>query len=252
MDNPLGPLRVSVDRLRRLVRGLDDDQLNEQSYCNDWTVAGVLSHLGSGAEILERRVEAALERRTLPEDFARPIWDEWNAKPSRAQADDALAEDERALEVLEAVSANDRARLAFPVGPLSLSFDELAGTRLNEHAFHTWDIEVVFDPDARLPEDVAGVVVDNLGLVARFTARPSGAEREVRIRTSEPVRHFTVRLTPTSAELLAGDAGAKADLVLPAEAFSRLVYGRLDTDHSPPVEANGEVLDLLRAVFPGP
>jgi hypothetical protein len=40
-------------------------------------------------------------------------------------------------------------------------------------------------------------------------------------------------------------------LELPAESFCRLVYGRLDADHSPAVPANGEVLDLLRRVFPG-
>ena len=38
------------------------------------------------------------------------------------------------------------------MGPLSLGFNEFVGLRLNEHAFHTWDIEVVFDdggPPAR-------------------------------------------------------------------------------------------------------
>jgi uncharacterized protein (TIGR03083 family) len=252
MDNPLVPLQHSVDRLHQLVRGLDDDQLEAQSFCNEWTVADVLSHLGSGAVIVEHRLGAALEGTELPIDFAQPIWDEWNAKPSRTRADDALIEDERSLELLEGVSADERGRLTFPMGPLTLTFDELVGTRLNEHAFHTWDIEVVFDPDARLPREVASVVIDNLGLIARFTARPTGDEREVRVRTVEPERHFTVRLTSERAELLAGDAGATPDLVLPAEGFCRLVYGRLDPDHSPPVDANGEVLDLLRAVFPGP
>ncbi len=101
------------------------------------------------------------------------------------------------------------------------------------------------------PNDAAAVIVDNLGLIARFAAKPTGAEREVRVRTSDPVRHFTVRLTPESSELLEGDAGKKPDLELPAEAFCRLVYGRLDPDHSPPVPANGEVLELLRGAFPG-
>jgi uncharacterized protein (TIGR03083 family) len=252
MDNPLVPLQHSVDRLHQLVRGLEDDELEAQSFCDEWNVADVLAHLGSGAVIMERRLAAAFEGKELPDDFAQPIWGEWNAKPSRARAHDALVEDERSLEVLEAVSANDRTRLTFPMGPLTLTFDELVGTRLNEHAFHTWDIEVVFDPVARLPREVASVVIDNLGLIARFTARPTGDQREVRVRTREPERHFTVRLTEERAELLAGDAGATPDLVLPAEAFCRLVYGRLDPAHSPPVGANGEVLDLLRAVFPGP
>ena len=93
--------------------------------------------------------------------------------------------------------------------------------------------------------------MDNLGLIGRFAAKPTGDEREVRVRTSDPVRHFTVRLTPESAELLDGDGGMTPDLELPAEAFCRLVYGRLDPDHSPPVPANGEVLDAAARVFPG-
>ena len=94
------------------------------------------------------------------------------------------------------------------------------------------------------------MVIDNLGLIGRFAAKPTGDEREIRVRTTGPVRHFTVRLTPESAELLDGDGGMTPDLELPAESFCRLVYGRLDPDHSPPVSANGEVLDTLRRVFP--
>jgi hypothetical protein len=40
------------------------------------------------------------------------------------------------------------------------------------------------------------------------------------------------------------------DLVLPAEALIRLVYGRLDPEHTPPVGGTAD-LDELRRVFPG-
>ena len=252
MLDPLPPLRTSVGRLRELVRSLDLDQLEAKSYASDWTVAEVLSHLGSGAVLMQRRLQDTRGGTEMPEDYAPTVWDEWNAKSPRAQADDCLAEDGRLLEAAEAVSAADRAVMTFSFGPISVSFDEAFALRLNEHAFHSWDIEVVFDEGARLAPDATAVVIDNLAMIARFTARPTGDEREVRVRTSDPVRHFTVRLTATSAELLAGDAGAAPDLELPAESFCRLVYGRLDPDHSPAIEANGEVLDLLRRVFPGP
>ncbi len=42
------------------------------------------------------------------------------------------------------------------------------------------------------------------------------------------------------------------DLVLPAEALCRLVYGRLDPDHTPAFTGDGKALDALRQVFPGP
>ena len=124
--------------------------------------------------------------------------------------------------------------------------------RLNEHAFHTWDIEVVFDDGAHLPHDAAAVVVDNLGLIARFTGRPTGEVRDVVVRTTDPAREFTVRLSADAVELSAGESGREPDLVLPAEAFCRLVYGRLDPDHTPAVTGDEAVLDTLRAVFPGP
>ena len=42
-----------------------------------------------------------------------------------------------------------------------------------------------------------------------------------------------------------------AELRLPAEALIRLVYGRLDPAHTPPVETRGVDLDELRPIFPG-
>ena len=186
MDSPLPALRNSVDRLHQLCRGLDDAQLETQSYSREWSIADVLSHLGSGAVVMRRRLEDRLDGAETPDDFAPAVWDEWNAKSARAKADDALVADEGVLEVLESVSPADRARLSFPMGPLSLGFDEFAALRLNEHAFHTWDIEVVFDDDAHLPHDAVAVVVDNLGLIARYTGRPTGEVRDVAVRTARP------------------------------------------------------------------
>ena len=251
MDNPLPPLGASVEHLRELVRGLDADQLESPSYDVGWSIADVLSHLGSGAELMVRRLDAALLGAALPDDVFQPVWDEWDAKSPQAQADDALAEDEHLGKAFEAVDDVVRERVQVPFGPVSVSFETAVALRLNEHALHTWDIEVMSDPSAVLRADAAAVIVDNLGLVGRVAAKPTGDEREVRVRTSDPVRHFTVRLTPDSAQLLEGDAGVRPDLELPAESFCRLVYGRLDPEHSPAVPANGEVLTLLRRVFEG-
>ena len=136
------------------------------------------------------------------------------------------------------------------MGPMTLTFADFVGMRLNEHAFHTWDIEVVGDPSATLPADAAALVVDNLELVARFTARPTGDTQTVTVRTTDPARAFAVDLTPDAALLRRSDPATEADVELPAEAFARLVYGRLDLHHTPPIQ-NSEALDQLRQVFPG-
>jgi uncharacterized protein (TIGR03083 family) len=252
MESPLPALRNSVGRLHQLCRGLDDAELEAQSYAREWSIADVLSHLGSAAVIMRRRLEDAQVGRATPDDFPPSVWDEWNAKSARAKADDAMVADEGVLEALEAVGAPDRTRLTFPMGPMTFDFDQFASARVNEHVLHTWDIEVVFDEGAHLPHDAAAVVVDNLGLIARFTGRPTGAVRDVVVATTDPARKFTVRLAVDAVDLTSGGSGRAPDLVLPAEAFCRLVYGRLDAAHTPVVTGDAAVLDSLRPVFPGP
>jgi uncharacterized protein (TIGR03083 family) len=252
MDNPVTALGASVDRLRGLCRDLDDSQLEARSYCRDWTIADVLSHLGSGAVIMRRSLEDTLAGRDTPDDFAPAVWDEWNAKTARAKGDDALATDAGLLQVIEVVGEAERARASFPIGPLSVDFDGFVALRVNEHAFHTWDIEVVFDDDARLPDSATGVVVDNLELITRFTGRPTGDDRTIAIHTTDPERRLALRLTPDAVVLSAGGGGPEPDVELPAEAFCRLVYGRLDPGHTPAFTGDAALLNELRAVFPGP
>ena len=59
-----------------------------------------------------------------------------------------------------------------------------------------------------------------------------------------------VVLTP---EVSLTDAAADdpADLRLPAEAFLRLVFGRLDPGHTPDSVDGADRLEELRTVFPG-
>ena len=88
------------------------------------------------------------------------------------------------------MSEADRARLAFAMGPLSLGFDQFAGLRLNEHAFHTWDIEVVFDDDPVCRTMPPPWWSTTLPLIARFSGRPNGQERTIAVRTTDPERDF--------------------------------------------------------------
>ncbi len=251
MDDTLGALRASVERLHRLATGLDDAQLVGASYCREWSIADVLSHIGSGAVIGERGLRDGIAGSPAPDDFAPGVWDTWNAKTPRAKVDDGLVADRALLEAFEAVTEADRARATFSVGPLSLDFVQFAGMRLNEHVFHTWDVEVALDGTARLGESAVPVVVDNLGLIARFTAKPTGIEERLHIRTTDPARDATVVVKADAVELTDGATG-QPDLVLPAEAWCRLVYGRLDPDHTPAFTGDPGALDSLRRVFPGP
>lgn len=227
-------LRTSVARLRELTEALNEADLSAPAYPAEWSIADVLSHLGSAAVITQRRLDVGLEGRDVPDDFAPGVWDEWNAKGPVAQRDDALAADAALLARIDAVTPAERDRFAFTMGPMTFGFGDFVGLRLNEHAFHTWDIEVATFPAATIPSPLAALVIDNLELIARFTARPTGDTRTFTIAATDLERAFTVELTPTAVAFNPGPAGRPADVELPAEAIARLVYGRLDPDHTPP------------------
>ena len=149
---------------------------------------------------------------------------------------------------IEAVTPAEQDRFALDMGPLTVDFGAFVGLRLNEHAFHSWDIEVVLDPTATIPVELAELVIDNLELIARFTAKPTGDTTTITVSTTDPERGFRIELTPEVASVTPTSASANADVELPAEAFARLVYGRLAPEHTPPGD-HGPALDTLRRVF---
>ena len=58
----ISALRHSHDRLRASAEPLDLAQLEQLSYASEWSIAQVLSHLGSQAEIFGMFLEAGLAR----------------------------------------------------------------------------------------------------------------------------------------------------------------------------------------------
>jgi uncharacterized protein (TIGR03083 family) len=248
----IGALRHSHDRLQAIVEPLDLGQLEHPSYASKWSIAQVLSHLGSGAEIFGLWLNAALTGEEPPgsEAFG-PIWDAWNARSPQAQAADGLHADQVLLERLESLDADQLAGLHLQIFGMDLDAAGFARMRLGEHAVHTWDVAVALDPAATVSPDAVGLLVDTLGPLIGRAAKTDGVERRLRVSTTDPERDFilatgeSVTLTPAD-----GEAGLP-ELELPAEAFLRLAYGRLDPAHTPPVHASGVDLDELRAIFPG-
>jgi uncharacterized protein (TIGR03083 family) len=246
-------LRASVARLRDLVEPMTGDQLTAQAYPTEWTVAQVLSHLGSAAVISQARLAAGLNGESLPDDFAPRVWDEWNAKAPSEMAADSLHADVDLMAALAAVTEQQRADVVMPLGPITMTVDLMAEFRLNEHAVHSWDIAVAFDPAATLAADAVDLVVDRLAMIVGWTAKPDGRPRVIGVHTTAPQRHFALTIAADGVALEPTDADDRHDLelTLPAEAFLRLVYGRLDADHTPAELANVAEIAALRAVFAG-
>jgi uncharacterized protein (TIGR03083 family) len=246
----LDALEASSARLASLVGRLSSEQLTAQSYASKWTIADVLSHVGSGAVIMRRGIDAAVSGEPVEEGFNQSVWGEWNAKSPEDKATDALEADRALLDRVAALSDDERASFEFSMGPFTLDLPTFLGLRLNEHVLHTWDIDVALDPAATLPSDAVEIVIDNLGMIAGFASKSDGNERDIRIHTTEPDRQLVARVGPEKVSLEPSDASAAAGVELPSEAFVRLVYGRLDPAHTPPgVEGSG--LDELRKMFPG-
>jgi hypothetical protein len=125
------------------------------------------------------------------------------------------------------------------------------GTRLNEVANHSWDVRVAFDPHTAVDADSAAVLVDLLagpmGFLLSFIAKPA--------ELTDPVS-----VAIPGAGLVIDDAIAVVDHLAspsatfhgPAEAFVRLINGRLKAPYDNGVTVEGSItLDDLRRVFPG-
>ncbi len=251
MIDQLNALHTSAARLRSIVEPLDPSQLTAPAYPSEWTIAGTLSHLGSGAVIMRSTLEAAASGTPLPDGFNQSVWDEWNAKSPHDQAAGVLLADQAFLDSVAALSDEQRTSLRVPFGPMQLSLAEALGMRLNEHALHTWDVEVALQPDAVVPEQSAAVVLASLPMIVRFAGKDDGVARTATIRTSGPSAEFVLASGDGSVSLITGaaaDGGATIDL--PAESFVRLVYGRLDSEHTP-ATVDAESVASLRPLFPG-
>jgi uncharacterized protein (TIGR03083 family) len=273
----IATLRRSHDRLDSLVQPLTPEQIRGQSYDRDWSIAQVLSHLGSGAEIALLMLPGALgEAEPASRDTFPAVWDVWNAKSPDEQAADALASDEQHVRTLEALTDEQLAKVSMDFfGMMQLDAVGLVRMRLGEHALHTWDVDVMADPGATVQQEAVALLIDNVPqFLAPRLGKPLAEPFSVRITTTDPARDYlltsgeSVTMTDWPGDDAAsGDAAAAGDasaagggaaagdvphVYMPAEALLRLAYGRLDPEHTPSsVSGDADVLNKLRTIFPG-
>jgi len=246
-------LRASQQRLHTLVGARSPADLRAQSYDTEWTVAQVLSHLGSQAEIFGTFLDAALTGHTPPgNDSFPPIWDAWNKRDPDEQARDCLATNDAFIARLEGMSDAQLAE-SIKVFGMDLLVGDLGRLRVSEHAVHSWDIAVVFDPTATVAPDAVALLIDTLPQVVARAGKPQGVAVDLHVETTAPERHFALTINDSVTLRPSAERASDGSLELPAEALLRLVYGRLDEAHTPPVARTfGAVtLDRLRRVFPG-
>ena len=255
LERVLSALRRSHDRLMAAAAPLAAEEVTADSYDDDWSIAQVLSHLGSGAEIFSLMVEAGVRGDPAPgPDVFRPVWDRWNAMPPVEQVRTALSADAALVARLGALSEAERERWRLDMFGSEQDLAGLARMRLSEHAVHTWDVVVALQPSAPVAPEAVDLLVDSLGDLAARTGTVD-EPLTVTVTTVDPERVLTLAVGPSGGSLVEGKPAAgtaSGSVRLPAEALLRLVYGRLDADHTPTgISADGVDLDDLRAAFPG-
>ncbi|WP_372661431.1 maleylpyruvate isomerase family mycothiol-dependent enzyme [Amycolatopsis kentuckyensis] len=253
VDRTITALRAEHDVLGALVRTLTDEQLAAPSGASEWTVAQVLSHLGSGAEIGRAPIARAAGETVEAEDN-QTIWARWDSSTPRAQAEGFLEHNARWLDLVEAFTPEQRTSLTVDLGflPEPVPLVTAVGMRLSEVANHSWDVRVAFDSEAGVAAGSAEVLVDLLtgpvGFLVGWLAKPA----ELAQPASVAVHDGPGLVIDEAVTVVDHLESPSATFTGPAEAFVRLLTGRLKAPYDQGVTVEGSVtLDDLRRVFPG-
>jgi uncharacterized protein (TIGR03083 family) len=237
-------IRREYETLDRWLSAISPAYWEGPTNCTEWTVRQVVSHLGSGAEIHLLTIQEQLDGAApVTPEVRQRIWSHFDSL-----APDALYRDFRGrnlayLSYLEGLPPDRRERtVKFFMGERPVA--GYAVYRLFELSLHSWDIRVGLDPTVRLlPTSVAplwSVLAENVNRRAKAEAKTElngtvwgiAVHGPVERQMALVVRDGTVALTD------APPSPPAALLRLPAEAFIRLVSGRLPLEAA---EAAGEV-----------
>ncbi len=255
VDRSIKALRANHAELEALVSAVSADQLNGPSGASEWTVAQVLSHLGSGAEITLNTIATAVPGATPGTEDNQTIWDRWDAASAEEQASWFLEHDERLLALLEGLTPEQRETLTVDMGflpePASLSL--ALGMRLNEIAAHAWDARVGVDPAAGLDEESAELLAEHLAGDLGFLLGFSGKADQLSQRAVVAVDGYALVIDESVKVVVGASEGETATFTGPLEAAIRLLSGRLKPEFTPAgVSVSGNVtMDELRKAFPG-
>ena len=238
-ERVISAMRNGQEVLTALVTPLDGADLARGSGASEWTVADVLSHLGSGAEITLAVLDAGVDLRPAPsQDDNKAIWARWDAMTPAEQAAGFLRSNAALVDRFESLLPEEEEQLRIDVGylPFPLTLGQYARLRLSELTLHGWDVRVAFDDAAALPADAAAALLNGEPNFIAWQAKTDtlgGEHGVIRITTSDPDTVFALDLGDKAEVRLDDAPDATSTLELPAEAWLRLVAGRLAPARTP-------------------
>lgn len=262
-DTVIGAIRREYEVLNRWLAALDARAWQGATACSEWSVAKVVSHLGSGAEITLQTLEEQLTGGPPADQEARQrVWSHFDSLTAPQPLYDEFRDrNEKYFAYLAALPAARRAQsVKFFAGELPVA--GFALYRLGEFTLHSWDIRVGLDPTARLLASTMGPYLPQA--LATMNRRANKDAKQALDGTAwnfalwGPVeRQFAVIVRDGNVEAADEPPGTPAaSLRMSTEAFCRLCVGRLPLEQA---ERDGEV-DIggdraaalrLNELFPG-
>jgi len=252
----IAALRREHDALASLVATLSTEQLTGPSGASEWTIADVLSHLGSGAEITLAFLRAASPGAEAPgPDLDQSVWDRWNALSPQDQAAGFVQSDAALVTALEAIPQEQHEQLRLPTPlPEPVPLATFVALRLSEVVPHHWDVRVGMDPAATLSEGSTGLLAKHLctdlSFLLGWIGKPAEASEMGVLEVAQtPYRIVLDNMAQLTTQALPSTATFNG----PLEAAVRLIYGRLTPAHTANniVVKGNMTLDDLRRAFPG-
>lgn len=249
----IAAIRHTHDHLAVVVDGLTEDQLTGSSGASEWSVADVLSHLGSGSEINRYTLQKA-----TGDDSGTPtndeVWGRWNALSPAEQASGFVESSETLVTLLEGLTPEQRMGTMVDLGflPQPVPLATVLGMRINEIALHAWDVDVALDPAAQVSEEAADLIAEHFASTMSFLLGFTG-KADALPATRMAIGTHTLVVGDDGIRLAEGVADPSATFEGPVEAGIRLLSGRLAPEHTPAgTTITGNItLDELRAAFPG-
>lgn len=251
-DQVIAALRSGFDDMSLYAAKLDESELTGPSGASEWTVAQVLSHLGSGAEIAKAQLERGVE--PAPEGFNQGVWARWDSSTPVEQRDTFIVANRALVEAYEAVGPAERETILIDLGflPAPVSLGEAGRLRLLEFGLHSWDVKVAADPAATVAPEAVPLLLAAAGALLGFIGKPDGRSATLTVTLTDTDQVLGLVLGD-SVSLSDAPSSADGTLSLPSEAWLRLLTGRLGAAYTPStVTVTGPLtLDDLRGVFQG-
>src|SRR5690349_4182216 len=154
--------RRELERLNGYLKGLDAEGWIEQSYCSDWLVYQVVSHIGSGSRIGGMRIQAWVGGGPpVTREAMQQVWGHF----------DSLGPTQMYAAFADAIQEYLKVEAATPDDAGLTEVDGFAGkrplygyqiSRTWELACHAWDVYVARDRSTRLDGDAVALLAGNL------------------------------------------------------------------------------------------